>query len=233
MSRSSVSAWARRSASGRVAVVEEVGHVGEGQRRREGRRRGRLDRHQPHRPRPDPGQQLGQRGQVEDVAQALPVGLQEDRELAVLRRHRQQVGRPLPHLPQRACAGPAGAGAGAGPGPRSPGTGRRTAPSWPARPPPAPRPRRGRRRPCRRAATSSASGRRTTMPSSLHMVCTSSPSRSRTRASMASAHGACTRPPKGDSTHTRQSPSSSRKRSTTIWRSVGSTPPVTDRSSSR
>ena len=41
---------------------------------------------------------------------------------------------------------------------------------------------------------------------------------------MAIAHGACTGVPNGLSTHTRQSPISSRKRSTTIVRSSGTTP---------
>ena len=57
---------------------------------------------------------------------------------------------------------------------------------------------------------------------------TSTPPRSRARspmrASTASAHGAWTRPPNGESTHTRQSPISSRNRSTTIVRSDGMTP---------
>ena len=47
------------------------------------------------------------------------------------------------------------------------------------------------------------------------------PNRSRMRAPTASAHGAWTRRPYGDSSTTRQSPSSSRKRSTTRVRSVG------------
>ena len=38
---------------------------------------------------------------------------------------------------------------------------------------------------------------------------------------IAIAHGACTRPPNGERMHTRQSPISSRKRSTTIVLSVG------------
>ena len=43
------------------------------------------------------------------------------------------------------------------------------------------------------------------------------------RAESASPHAAWTRPPNGDSTHTRQSPISSRKRSITIVRSLGTT----------
>ena len=45
---------------------------------------------------------------------------------------------------------------------------------------------------------SSASGSRTTTPSSVYMVWTSRPSRSRTRASMAWAHGAWTWAPNGE-----------------------------------
>ena len=50
------------------------------------------------------------------------------------------------------------------------------------------------------------------------------PYRSASRAPSASAHGACTCAPKGEWTTTRQSPSSSRKRSTTIVRSSGTWP---------
>ena len=75
----------------------------------------------------------------------------------------------------------------------------------------------------RRAGSSSSSAKRRTMPSSLHSTWTSS--RARRRASSASAQGAWTRAPNGDRMQTRQSPSSSRKRSTTIARSsVGSAP---------
>ena len=70
------------------------------------------------------------------------------------------------------------------------------------------------------------------MPSSLHSTWTSSPYRSASLPSIAIAHGACTRSPNGDSTHTRQSPISSGKRSTTIVRSSG-TAPVASRWSSR
>ena len=94
---------------GGVALVEEVGHVGEGQRAR------RTATARRSRPTPPgcvrarmPVMQVDQGGEVEDVAQALAVRLQQDRELAVLGGHRQQVGGPLAHLPQRrAGAGPA------------------------------------------------------------------------------------------------------------------------------
>ena len=61
------------------------------------------------------------------------------------------------------------------------------------------------------------------MPSSDQIASDSRPKRSRIRALSASAHAAWTRPPYGDSTHSRQSPISSRKRSMTIVRSLGST----------
>ncbi len=77
-------------------------------------------------------------------------------------------------------------------------------------------------------STSMPSGSRTATPSSDQIDCTSRPWCSRRRASIAIDHGAWTRPPKGVSSTTRQSPSSSRKRSTTIVRSVGSAP-VTSR----
>ena len=64
------------------------------------------------------------------------------------------------------------------------------------------------------------------MPSSDQIVCAPWPSRSSSRDSIASAQGACTRPPNGVSTTTRQSPSSSRNRSTTIRRSVGRWPAI-------
>ncbi len=62
------------------------------------------------------------------------------------------------------------------------------------------------------------------MPSSDQIDCTSMPSESRRRAPTAIAHGACTRAPNGVRMQTRQSPISSRKRSTTTVRSDGTTP---------
>ena len=62
------------------------------------------------------------------------------------------------------------------------------------------------------------------MPSSLHIVSTGMSKRSISRRSMAIAHGACTGVPNGLRMHTRQSPISSRKRSTTMVRSSGTTP---------
>ena len=80
---------------------------------------------------------------------------------------------------------------------------------------------------------SSASGTRTMIPSSVCTACTSIPPyRSRSRAAMASAHGPCTRAPNGLCSTTRQSPSSSRNRSTISVRSSG-TAPVASRWSAR
>ena len=62
------------------------------------------------------------------------------------------------------------------------------------------------------------------MPSSDQIDCASSPSESRSRAAAAIAHGACTRAPNGVRMQTRQSPISSRKRSTTTVRSDGIAP---------
>ena len=68
------------------------------------------------------------------------------------------------------------------------------------------------------------SGSRSTMPSSECIAAASTPYRSRSRAPMTIAHGACTRAPYGECTTTRQSPSSSRNRSTTSVVSDGTSP---------
>ena len=62
------------------------------------------------------------------------------------------------------------------------------------------------------------------MPSSPHIVSTGMSNRSISRRSMAIAHGACTGVPNGLRMQTRQSPISSRKRSTTTVRSSGTAP---------
>ena len=93
------------------------------------------------------------------------------------------------------------------------------------------------RRPTTRSRTSSglnsrsstgtssiASGSRMTIPSSPHIRSTSMPQASRSRALRAIPQGAWTWAPKGVSTHTRQSPISSRNRSTTMVRSSGTAP---------
>ena len=146
--------------------------------------------------------------------------------------HLEQARAPLPLLPQRRPALPAGAAAAAGRARRTRGSGWRTAPSRRARSTTSSSISSGSNRIDSAGGASSASGSRTTMPSSVYIVWTSRPSRSRTRASMAWAHGAWTCAPNGEWMHTRQSPSSSRKRSTTMVRSSGSTP-VASRCSSR
>ena len=70
----------------------------------------------------------------------------------------------------------------------------------------------------------SASGRWIAIPSSDQSDCASRPSASRSRIPIAIAHGACTRAPNGVRRQTRQSPISSRKRSTTTVRSDGTAP---------
>ena len=72
--------------------------------------------------------------------------------------------------------------------------------------------------------TASASGRWSAIPSSDQIAWLSSPSASRKRAWIAIAHGACTRAPNGVRMQIRQSPISSRKRSTTTVRSDGTAP---------
>ena len=62
------------------------------------------------------------------------------------------------------------------------------------------------------------------MPSSVQSARAAMPRRSCSRASSASASGAWTLPPNGVWMQTRQSPTSSRKRSTTMVRSSGTAP---------
>ena len=126
-------------------------------------------------------QHLAERGQVEHVVEALAGGLEQDREVRVLGGHRQQVGGPLALLPQRRA--PVGPAAGQQQGP-----GRALA-----------EPRREHRgvgqlgddqlvdlvgvdqQLARAGSSSTASGRRSTMPSSLHISSTSMPHRSASR----------------------------------------------------
>ena len=85
----------------RVAVVHERAHVPEQQRAPERGRHGCLHLHQPHPPRGEVVHEADQAGHVEHVLQALADCLEHDRERAVLARHRQQLRRALPLLPQR------------------------------------------------------------------------------------------------------------------------------------
>ena len=85
----------------RVALVHVGRDVVEQQRAREGRGAARLDAHEVDLAPLDGAQDLAQRGQVEDVLEALAVGLEDDREAAVPAGHRQQLRRALAHLPER------------------------------------------------------------------------------------------------------------------------------------
>ncbi len=87
-----------------VALVEELGDVAEEQRAGEGGGLGGGDLDQPHGARLQVAHQLDQAGDVEDVLQALPDGLQHDREGAELARHLQQLGGALALLPERGAA---------------------------------------------------------------------------------------------------------------------------------
>ena len=119
--------------------------------------------------------------------------------------------------PTAACAARRGGAAAAARARRSRGSGSRTAPSAPSSS-------------TRSSSTSSGSGtaasalgrrrspsaKRSTMPSSVHSDAPGSRRRRRAAPRATSAHGACTRAPNGDRMQTRQSPSSSRKRSIVI-----------------
>ena len=86
---------------GRVAVVDEARDVREHQRGREGRGRARI-----HRDDADPTrfylpEELDQAGEIEDVAQALAIGLEDQREGSVARGHREEIGGALSRRPER------------------------------------------------------------------------------------------------------------------------------------
>ena len=85
----------------RVAVVHVGGDVVEQQAARERRGADGLDAVDRDLAARDARQDLAQRRQVEHVRQALAIGLDEDRERAVARGDRQQVGRALALLPER------------------------------------------------------------------------------------------------------------------------------------
>ncbi len=96
-----VSTCALRSASGSIALVDEVAGVGEEQRRRERRGRADVDRDDADLSGGDLPEEILERREVEDVAQALAVGLEQDRERAVARRDGEQVGGALALGPER------------------------------------------------------------------------------------------------------------------------------------
>ena len=123
-----------------------------------------------------------------------------------------------------ACADRAGGAAAAAPARRTRGTGTRTAPSAAASATTSSSMSSGSISTASSGSSSAASGSRRTMPSSPHIDSTGRSYCSLSRRSMAIAHGAWTGVPNGLSTQIRQSPISSRKRSTTIVRSSGTTP---------
>ena len=171
-----------------------------------------------------PLQQAAQRGQVEDVLQALAVGLEDDRERSRTSARPAAATAPSAAAARAACARRDGGAGSAARGPRSRGSARRRAPCRPAPRRRDPRPRPGRRADPRSAAARRprGSGARCRRPT--RSTAPRSPSASRRRAAIAIAHGACTRPPNGVRMQTRQSPISSRNRSTTIVRSEGTAP---------
>ncbi len=85
----------------RVVLVHVRGDVVEEERRGEGRRRRRLDLDEVERALLDPVQDPVERGQVEDVLQALAIRLEHDRELRVPAGDLQQVLRLQALLPER------------------------------------------------------------------------------------------------------------------------------------
>ena len=204
-----------------VAIVDEARHVAEEQRGGKRRRRFRVHRRDPHFPAPHVSQRADERGHIEDVAQALAIRFEQHGKRSVARRHRQQIRRALALLPQRRALPwtPAGEEQRArGVFAELRGEQRRAAEL--------PHHQRlhfvGIRKRSRGSGGSSTSGNLTTNPSSPQSVSTSAPVSSRIFAATAIAHGACTRPPRGDRTQTRQSPSSSRTRSTTTVVASGS-----------
>ena len=112
----------------RVVLVHVVRDVVEEQRGRVRRGRGRLDVDEVDLPRAQALQQPLQRRQVEDVLQALAVGLEHDRERRVAARDLQQRLRLQALLPERRALARAGGAGSAASGPRSRGSARRRAP---------------------------------------------------------------------------------------------------------
>ncbi len=84
----------------RVPFVHEGADVGEEHGRREGRGLVGLHLHHPHAPGADVAHELDQPRNVEDILEALAHGFEHHGERAVLARDLQQVGGPLPLLPE-------------------------------------------------------------------------------------------------------------------------------------
>ena len=116
----------------------------EHERLRERRRLRAVDRDEPDLPRAQVAQHLDERGHVEHVVEALPGGLEEDREARVPTGDGEQVGRPLALLPQRRALVGAPLREEQGPRRRTRGTATRTSPCPAAARRSAPRSRRGR-----------------------------------------------------------------------------------------
>ncbi len=86
---------------GRVVLVHVRRDVVEEERRRERRRRRRLDLDEVELAGLDAAQDAAERGEVEDVLEALAIRLQDDRELRITARDLEQVLRLQPLLPER------------------------------------------------------------------------------------------------------------------------------------
>ena len=95
---------------GRVPLVHVGGDVVEEQRGGEGRGGRGLDLDQAEPARVEVAEDLAERGQVEHVAQALAVGLEDDREAGEVPRHLEQALRLQPLLPERGALAGVGAG---------------------------------------------------------------------------------------------------------------------------
>ena len=213
----------------RVALVHVRGDVVEQQRGGKRRGRRRLDLDERDLARVQPAQQLLQPGHVEHVAQALAVGLEHDREVGVAARDLEQVLRLQALLPQRRAS----AGVGARDQQRARGVLAKARAEQ----------RRAAELGRDRSSTSlglehdqlGGRGQRLGVVGvevgQVQHDAVVGPDRvgldadalADARGRCASPQAACTRPPNGESTHSRQSPISSRKRSSTIVRSLGST----------
>ena len=111
----------------RVPLVHERADVPEEQVPPERARRDRLHLDEADPPRGEVAEHLGQRGHVEHVLQALPDGLERDREPGELRGDLKQLRATAAAAATAASAAPAAAGGAAAPARRTRGTGRRTA----------------------------------------------------------------------------------------------------------
>ena len=83
-----------------VPLVDEIPHIAEEERRGKGRGGTGVGGDDPDGARADIPQDLDECRQIEDVLQALTVGFQQDRERGVRRGGGEQLGRPLPLLPE-------------------------------------------------------------------------------------------------------------------------------------